>query len=242
MAKACVDSTFFDVDPATGELTHRPGSTGMRQILYFRNVGVFQFNKADYPWLANVRVRAQAGGGGSASTGPTVNSCAAQPGAAGGGYAESFLPASALGATESVVVGQGGNGGVSGGDGNAGQNSSFGGHVIAIGGAGSPSPMTAGTTPIFFSGIAGPTGGTGQLVIGGGAGGGPGRVDATQAYSGEGGDSHLGHGGGRRASAGDGTTGRGYGWGAGGSMNRNQSNPVSGAAGGDGIVILELFA
>ncbi|MER6978890.1 hypothetical protein [Streptomyces carpinensis] len=240
MASVCVDSDYFQVG-GDGRLTLVPGSMGLRKIVYFRPAGTYSFRKADYPWLSRVFVQVQAAGGGSAGARSLTGQLAASAGGAGGGYSESLVEASALGATESVVVGAGGVPGGPTTDGGNGGNSSFGGFATANGGAGSPISMTSGTTVASFSGVAGPLAGTGDYVQGGGAGGGCLRLSGNEGQSGQGGESRLGHGGYQRASTGGGGNPRGNGAGGGGSLARD-GDSTNGTPGGDGVVIAWLFA
>ncbi|WP_371793819.1 hypothetical protein OIE91_11110 [Streptomyces albidoflavus] len=238
MASVCVCSDYFTINDA-GELCLLPGRQGLRQVRVFSDPGTFTFRPGDYPWLSRVRVMCQGAGGGSAGANAAANQCIVRPGAAGGGYAESVIQVSALGAVESIVVGAGGAPGTGNQPGAAGGSSSFGGLVIALGGDGGTANQTSGTTPNTASGVAGPFGGTGQQSSGGGAGGSAIRLSATQGVSGAGGESRLGHGGFSRGSEGVGSASRGYGGGAGGSLSYGAS--VAGFEGGKGIVIVELY-
>jgi hypothetical protein len=161
-------------------------------------------------------------------------------GVTGGGYSESFLDASALGASENVTVGAGGVAGDFDTAGGAGGPSSFGGFAVAPGGLGGTIGMTTGTTPAAFSGVAAPLAGTGEIRLGGGASGGALRLSGGEGQSGQGGESHLGHGGAQRSSNGGGGGPRGFGGGAAGAFARNGAT-VNGTAGGGGVVIVELF-
>jgi hypothetical protein len=76
--------------------------------------------------------------------------------------------------------------------------------------------------------------------MGGGPGGGAFRINGNEGQSGEGGESHLGHGGWQRSSTGSGGPGRGYGGGAGGALARD-GDSVNGTVGRPGIVIVELY-
>lgn len=239
MARVCACSDYFTVTD-DGELCLIPGSQGLRQIVYFKDPGTYQFRKTDYPWLARVRVRVQAGGGGAGGARASAGQLVAQPGGAGGGYAEGHYSASTLGAVETVVVGAGGNAGTPTTDGGDGGNSSFGGLVSANGGGGGPAVMPSGTAPAAYSGIAGPLSGVGHWTMGGGGSGGSLRLSAGEGQSGQGGDSHLGHGGYQRSSTGGGGASRGYGGGAGGALARD-GDSVDGTAGGGGLVIVELY-
>ncbi|MDI9829677.1 hypothetical protein [Streptomyces sp. KAU_LT] len=239
MAAVCVDDGYFEVGD-DGRLTLIPGQQGRRQILYFKTPGSFTFEKADYPWLARVFVRVQAGGGGAAGARANANQVVAQPGGSGGGYAERLIEASALGATESIVVGAGGDAGTPTVDGGDGGGSSFGGLCTALGGRGGQAVMSSGAAPVCYSGTSGPLAGVGDWASGGGPGGGAFRLDGNQGQSGEGGDAMMGHRGWQRSSSGGGGAGRGYGAGAAGAFARD-GDSVNGTAGSSGIVVVELY-
>lgn len=240
MASVCVDDEFFQVGD-DGRLTIVPGSMNLRDILYFKEPGTHEFNKADYPWLSRIWVQVQAAGGGAAGSRANAGQVACQPGGAGGGYSERLIEASALGATETIVVGAGGTAGTSTTDGGNGGNSSFGGLCTANGGGGGQLVMSSGATPVCYSGTAGPLAGIGDIAQGGGGGGGPFRINGEQGQSGVGGESRFGHGGWQRASTNAGGAGRGYGGGAAGAYARD-GDSTSGTAGQDGVVIVWLFA
>ncbi|MFD3456319.1 hypothetical protein ACFWVC_29620 [Streptomyces sp. NPDC058691] len=146
---------------------------------------------------------------------------------------------SALGAVETIAIGGGGVGGVGNSPGSAGGTSSFGGVVSAPGGDGGSAVEISGVALDAVSGVPGPGAGIGQFAQGGGGGGGAIRLSGTQGLAGAGGESRLGHGGYPRASEGPGTTTRGYGAGAGGSLSFGGN--VAGLDGGKGIVIIELY-
>lgn len=239
MAQVCVCSDYFLVDD-DGSLCLVPGSMGLRDVIYYDEPGTFQFSKADYPWLASIRVKVQGGGGGAAGARADAGELVATIGGAGGGYSESFLKASALGATENITVGAAGSAGDFDTDGGAGGSSSFGGLVVAPGGGGGTVGMTTGTGPACFSGVAAPLAGIGQFRTGGGAGGGALRLNGFEGQAGQGGEAHLGHGGFQRSSPGGGGATRGYGSGAGGALARAGAT-VEGTAGAHGIVIVELY-
>lgn len=234
----CVCSDYFTVT-TDGELCLKPGTMGLQKLLVFDVKGTFQFTKADYPWLARIKVQVQGAGGGSAGANAADSEALARPGGAGGGWSMSLIEVASLGAVETIVVGAGGAGGVGNATGSGGGNSSFGGSVIAPGGDGGSASMTTGSTPDAVSGVVGPTAGTGDQVSGGGNSGGAIRLSGVKALSGAGGDSQLGQGGGARASEGGGTASRGRGAGAGGSVSFGAS--VDGVAGGDGLVVIELY-
>lgn len=239
MARACVDPNYFTVD-GSGQLTMKPGAMGLQDTVTYSTPGNFQFKKADYPLLARVRVRVLGGGGGSAGADADTGEVIVRQGGAGGGYAETIVEASALGAVETVVVGAGGVGGGGGNSpGGDGGGSSFGGWATAFGGAGSDTLQNSGTTIDVTSGVSAPLAGVGDLAIGGGAGGGAMRLSANRGMSGRGGDSHYGHGGRELSFQSAGNAPRGFGAGASGAMSTG--GPVAGADGSRGIVIVELY-
>jgi hypothetical protein len=237
IASVCACGEYFTVNTA-GELCLVPGQQGLREVLEFKNPGVFQFKKTDYPWLARVKVRVQGAGGGSAGADANTNELIARPGGAGGGYGERLIDAADLAAVESIVVGTGGAAGTASAPGGVGGSSSFGGFVIAPGGDGGTAAMDSGTVPVTSNGIPGPTAGSGDWASGGGAGGGAIRLNGTWGLSGAGGEAHLGHGGFPRNNSGPGTAPRGYGGGAGGALSTGSAE--TGQTGGNGIVIVEL--
>ncbi|MEV5959069.1 hypothetical protein AB0M11_35935 [Streptomyces sp. NPDC051987] len=144
-----------------GRLTLIPGQEDLRDVLYFKDPdNTATFEKADYLWLARVVVMVQAGGGRSGRFPCDRGPVGAQPGGSGGGYSERLIDVAALGATESITAGAGGDAGtptVDGGDGDAG-NSSFGGLCTALGDKGGQSVMVSGATPVCRTGTSGPTG------------------------------------------------------------------------------------
>ncbi|MFD3612401.1 hypothetical protein ACFWXA_30905 [Streptomyces atroolivaceus] len=226
---------------ADGDICLKPGSMGLRQVVTFGAPGTFQFNPATYPWLARVLVKVQAGGGGSAGATAAASQSIWRAGGAGGSYGEGLYDVAALGAGVTVTVGAGGAAGAAAnGAGGAGGASSFGALLTTLGGAGGPASMPSGTTGTTATGTAGPAAGTGgYLNMGGGSSENALRLSGTAGFAGGGGDSHLGHGGAGRSSAGVGIVPRGFGGGAGGSASANGA-AQAGRAGGAGIVIIEL--
>lgn len=239
MAQVCVCSERLEVDE-TGRLCVIPGSLGLRERVIFATPGEHEFDPAAYPWLARVFVQVQAAGGGSAGAVSQANELVARPGGAGGGYSDSLLDVGALGGPVTVTVGAGGAAGIGNNPGGDGGDSSFGALVTAEGGEGGTANMTSGNTLGTTTGIAAPLAGTGQHVMGGGAGSGAIRLTGTQGTAGAGGDSHLGHGGFGRATSGPGTAPRGRGGGAGGALAIGVASE-DGAQGGAGIVLVWLY-
>ncbi|MGW2779545.1 glycine-rich domain-containing protein [Streptomyces olivaceoviridis] len=238
VSRACADGQYFEIND-DGELTMVPGSLVLRKILTYGQSGTFTFKKGDYPWLARVRVIVQGAGGGPAGANAASGKCVVRPGGAAGGYAESLIEASALGAAETIVVGAGGAAGTGNASGSAGGGSSFGGFAIANGGDGGTAFQNNATSLDAVSGVTGPVANRGQIASGGGAGGGAIRLSATQGLGGAGGDSRLGFGGLARATEGPGTTPRGWGGGAGGPVSYGAAE--NGADGGGGLVVIELY-
>lgn len=216
----------------------------------FRQVSVFEadgtFSKASFPWLKRVRVRVVGAGAGGGGT-PAIGSAewAAAGGGGGGGYSEATIEVSALAASETVTVGVGGPG-VTGAGGTAGENSSFGTHCVAEGGFGGFVGVL--TADNIFTMITGGIGGrsasgTGDATSGGNPGGsgiGINRFGIGQE-GGTGGSSVLG-GGGKGGKQGAGSVGDQYGGGGAAFAATQSTSAQPGAAGGDGVVIVELYA
>lgn len=214
------------------------------ETVYYTTNG--NFSKGSYAGLQAVRVRVQAAGnagGGAPATGASQTSGGS--GGASGGYAESFLLAASLAATETVTVGTGGTG-VSGAAGNEGGDSSFGTLVVADHGDANSVGLssTVAGTPGLVSGGRGTYTQTGQLTIAGAGGGAGGRLGTTGALGGVGGSSPLGEGGsgnGITTGTGQGQAGKGYGSGGSGSCIGPSNSALAGGAGADGIVIIDIY-
>jgi hypothetical protein len=215
------------------------GTSGYRYVstVYFTSSGTF--SKGDYPWLRAIRVKCQGAGGGGAGAG--VNNRGGG-GGAGGNYAESFITNIAgLASSVTVTRGAGGAGGGAGSNnGTTGGASSFGTAVIANGGGGADNSAAGG------AGGSTSASGTGEVQFFGGDGSsGSNSNDASIAAipGGTGGASHLGGAGrgGNNVSTGQaGFAGKQYGGGGGGGYRISAS--FAGGAGGDGIVIVELYS
>ena len=220
------------------------------ETVYFTSNGTF--NKADYPWLRAIRVKCQGAGGGSGGCASTGDGEAAASGGGGGGaYAESFITDIAgLDASVAVTRGAGGAGGAAGDNaGSNGGNSSFGSLVVGNGGnggGGSPARIPGGAGG--FTGLAGGTQATatGDLIVSGSGGEGRRFIPiAERIFTGSGGHSFLGGASVSRTSTGSsqGDSGGPFGGGASGSGSaENQAVDLTGNPGGNGIVIVELFA
>jgi hypothetical protein len=214
------------------------------ETVYFTSSGTF--TKATYPWLRAIRVKCVGGGGGGGGAQPTTAiTTSGGSGGSSGGYAESFITDIAgLAASVTVTRGAGGAGG-NGANGSNGGDSSFGALVLGENGnfgllrspIGGVRFFRGGTIPIPSVNVGdftaqGSVGGFVIADVNGSGGGGPG------------GDSFFA-GGGRAtmsASAGPGFNGM-LGSGGGGAWNStSQASNQTGGAGGNGIVIVELYA
>ena len=212
-----------------GDIVHQPGSRPVSQT--FRASGTY----TPTPGVVAVLVRLQGSGGG----GGGVSNAAAYIGAGGGaegGYTEKLIPATELGATETVTIGaEGTQGANTGGTGGTGGTTSFGAHCSATGGGGGNGNTGSGGT---YGGDAG-VGSGGDLNLKGQAGM-PGLgVASVTNYGGPGG----GKGGGRGVTQGSGAGGAGQdGGGGAGATSANASAGALGGLGGKGyITIIEFF-
>lgn len=240
LARVCVDATFFQIDPS-GNLTFRRESVGLQQRLTFPNPGTFNFTKASFPGLTRLRVRVVGGGGAGAGANADTGESVSRAGGGGGGYSESVLDAADLGASETITVGAGGTNVAGNTDGDNGNQSSFGGFVMARGGAGAIAVMPSGVNPDARAGSPGGSQGIGHIITAGGSGGPCIRISPTVVLGGAGGDAGggMGQGGIARAGNTDGADGRGYGGGGGGATSTGGN--FSGGDGSPGVVIIELY-
>lgn len=187
------------------------------------------------------------GGGGGGGCDSDGSSNAGAAGGAGAGTCISIFTAATIGANQAVVVGIGGPGGaVTGGNGTAGEDTTFGSLHTATGGPAGVGVAATGSNQ-GAAGISGATPTGGQLNIkGGDSGWGTGfGTTANTAISGYGGGSFWGGGGtgARQIGAGRATGGAGgpYGSGGGGGVNINTAAGIAGAAGADGVVMVLEF-
>lgn len=187
------------------------------------------------------------GGGGGIGSGVAVG---LGSGGGAGGYCRKRIAASALGATETVTVGSGGAGGVSGGGnpGSAGGSTTFGSHCTACGGAGG---ITGAAAPGTADGASGGLATSGDINIQGGDGGAGGSLGTSAGnvafiWPGDGGDSLYGSGGRAQYKAFTGATavgGPGVGHGGGGAGSAaGTAGGSAGGAGAGGLVIVWEFA
>lgn len=241
MARVCVDSTYFSVD-GSGLLTFNPASVGIQQVVQFETAGsVTAFTKASYPGLRKVHIRVIGGGGGGAGGQAGGVGLVARASGSGGGYSESLLDASALGASENVTVGIGGAAGIGNNPGGPGGSSSFGGFVIALGGNGSTTAMASGTTATTVDGPVGAGLGSGQIRLGGGNGGYAYRLNSTDGVNLPGGMGGYGAGVGGNGLVTVGNGNNGVRFGGGGSGAIAGITPQNGGAGASGAVFVTLY-
>jgi len=213
--------------------------------VYFTSSGTF--SKADYPWLRAIRVKCQGAGGGGAGV-PTTAVAQMVLGSAGSGgaYAESFITDIAgLASSVTVTRGAGGAGGAAGqNNGSDGGSSSFGASVSADGGTGGLSNGAGALLSLFPQAQkTGATGGTGDLIIPGDSAMMPYQSRVDFIYSPISGGSFLGGSKVSGNQAQNGVAGSAFGGGGTGGQNtQSQATARSGGAGGNGIVIVELYA
>lgn len=223
-----------------------------REVVTYTTVGTSPFLTASYPWAKNIRVTCVGGGGGSGgcATAAAGSSCSAG-GGGGGAYAEKLIPMSSLATQTTVTVGAGGTAGAVGSSwGGAGGASVFGDaqdaagntgvtHVHAGGGGGGRAGYGAGGNH-FLAG-AGGVASYGTLRISGSDGfpgmngGGP---ITPYSWGGPAGGMFGGMRG--RGVSNVSAAGLSYGGGAKGPYN-GASQTVGGAAGAQGIVVVEIF-
>ena len=236
----------FDIKtPAMGEapaghgVTHELGGsdeldvTGLTGAGGVANPATFELFTANGTWtkpagakLVYVECVAAGGGGGGARGDVYANSGYGGGGGGGGAMARKFIPADALGATETVTIGAGGPGGTGGtiGDGTTGTvggNTSFGAHLTSFGGGPGAGGMAA--SDQGDGGGGGGTGSAGATLTGGFPGsstfravGGSGAAGDPCGGTANGGFAEFGGGGGGGGQSNGGTKGGGSLYGAAG--------------------------
>lgn len=255
LVEVAANATAITDDDITDLREEAPVKGQLVKTLYFEALGgfpgVYQFQKADYPWLRAVRVKVQGGGGGGgACEATTGGNSSLGAGGGGGGYAEKFIPVEDLQDTETIEVGAGGRGGSAGNLTNQtdGGDSHFGNHCTGFGGSAAGTGLASNNTDgsWAYEGAGGLATG-GDINIPGSAGGRAIRISGQNV-------AQLGYGGGsylaspqmdwnNSGSAGPGTSGRPYGGGGAGAYARGASGVANaGGNGADGIVIVELYA
>jgi hypothetical protein len=216
------------------------------ETVYFTSNGTF--TKATYPWLRAIRVKCVGGGGGGGGAATNGSNAISVAGSGGGAaYAESFITDIAgLAASVAVTRGAGGVGGAAGANaGNPGGQSSFGALVSADGGGLGVASFSFGA-PGINQGGAGAVAGVGDLIIAGSGATVSMGVNASTVGQGNGGSSF--YGGGLRglnafATGFDGLSHNAIGAGATGGINaQNIATARAGGTGGNGIVVVELYA
>lgn len=225
------------------DITRLDSSYLFSQTVYFTASGTF--TKASYPGLRAVRVKVQAAGAGSGGCATNAAGNTSVSGAGGGGeYREGWILEASLTANETVTIGAVGTAGSAGNNaGGTAADSSFGSHITSKGGTGGSGGPT-GTTTASSSGGAGGTGGSGgDFVVQGGDGQNGIRQSATDVVPAGGGDAMLATTKryGSSATASGGLTGHNYGGGAAGAFAYASQTQQAGAAGGPGIVIVEIY-
>jgi hypothetical protein len=239
----------FVIDVAPGSVLRSnevaPGVAGYRYVDTIYYTSNSTFTKATYPWLRAIRVKCQgAGGGGGGSVGQGAGLSGG-----GGAYGEAFITDIAgLDASVTVTRGAGGAGGAAGNNnGSAGGQSAFG--TITADGGGGGNGSGAVTVPGGGSLLGGRGSGTtanADLTIAGGNAGQGQVLRATGVGSGGvvgslAGRSFLGSEGAPHSGAVSGAAGSQGGGGGGGYAGTGEAS-IAGLAGGNGIVIVELFA
>lgn len=188
------------------------------------------------------------GGGAGGAVATAAGQVSSATGGGGGGYIQALLTAAQVGASKAVVIGTGG----AGGNGVAGSNGSattFGGAVISAGGgdggAVSAASSTTTATNSAVGGVIGFSLGSAIIVIPGGRGAGS-FCNATGndvIYTGNGGDSHFGHGAPFLMDDSDigNNTGTGFGSGPKGNGNGPSGTVNTGSDGQDGLCVVTEF-
>lgn len=232
----------------TGKVVPGVGFFFKERVIYANAAASGNFTKASYTGIRGVITKVWGSGGGSGGRAATSSSqVAAAGGGGGGGYAEKWIAAASLASSETVTVGAGGSAGASGANaGGAGATSSFGSHASATGGGGGAGG-TAQTNTAFVA-LAGGAGGTGTAsggFVSTGSDGGYGLCISGLHLGGAGG-SAAGMAGFKEAvgaAGGGGSGGAGYspGGGASGANATVSNGAVAGAAGADGMIIVDVY-
>lgn len=174
---ASPSSMTVDATGRVTAITAGSGGGGSVNVQSFWSPGTSTWTKPANAKMVRLLMYGAGGGGGSGGSLPFGQSTGRSGGGGGGagGRVEMWLPASVLGATETVTVGARGTGGAGVGDGGSGANGNAGtrGGDSIFGGTGkSFLPGTGGFLPrLVAKGGAGGAGGTTTTGIGGYAGG-----------------------------------------------------------------------
>lgn len=216
-------------------------------VLVYDVAGTAEWTKAANPEAKWLRVSCVGSGGGSASTGATLaGQGIARGGGAGGSCGTSWLDVATLTPSVTVTVAAGGAGGSPAGTataGGAGGTSSFGAYVTGRGGAGSSASVAPGVPPLVSTGGGFSTVGTADLTVLGTRGDAGIIISVGVRIAGAGGlaGGGMSQGGIANFNPGTGAAGGRYGTGGSGSVSEGASGGFVGAAGGDGVVIVEMF-
>ncbi len=243
------DSSGTAVDLETNQST---GSADPPTVVVMATIGSSPYTYTKPAGLHHVRVQICGGGGGSGGCATTSTNQGACSGHGGGGeYAEAWIDAADLGATETVTLGAGGTAGTAGNNaGGTGGTTSFGALLTAIGGGGGAGSAAKGNTAgqTANSGGAGGTGGAGtaavQFHLDGGYGGNGQVILAEPAHLGSAGFPPVLGRQGRGGTAVSGAGGTAVGYGGGGhaaTQGASQGAAVAGAAGNPGACIVTEF-
>jgi hypothetical protein len=183
------------------------------------------------------------GGGGGGCPASTASNSAFGGSGGGGGYVDKWIASPA--ASYAYAVGALGGGGAAGANaGTAGGNTTFGSAFLTANGGSGGSAGTNGASINNSPGAAGGSASGGDLNVAGGKGAAGGRLSANSCFSGNGGSTPLGNGGGGAfAHTGQttdaGNPGNGYGAGGSGGCAGNAGAAQAGGAGTAGIIIIE---
>lgn len=187
------------------------------------------------------------GGGGAGCAATLATQVSAGAGGGGGGYTKQGYSALDIGASQAIVIGAPGAGGIGLDDGEDGEDCTFGALLLAQGGAGG-NPAAAAVTTTSFGGNGGNAGGGSITMEGGGGSAAFGVVvgAAGAVYGGNGGDTF--YAGSREAPAAstpgsqsNGNDGNGYGGGGTGALSLMGGTAANGGSGFAGVVVVTEF-
>lgn len=191
--------------------------------------------------MAAAVVECIGGGGGANAVLGTATTNAVGAGGGSGGYSRRLLAAAQIGASQTITIGAGGPGVVSGSAaGTDGGATSFGSLCVANGGKGAPTGAAA-----FMAGGAGGTPGTGDVIAAGAPGGGGCTGSTTPPVPSKGGSGPFGGGGvGTTISGGAAVAGKNadnYGSGGGGGAVSAVAATAAGGNGSAGVCIITEY-
>lgn len=221
---------------ASGTLLSGVFSTNIQQ---FTNSGTYTPTTG----LSYAIVEVQAGGGGGGNGEGNTGVAGIGGGGGAGGYVRQLLAASGIGGSQTITIGAGGTAGV------AGENSTFGALITAVGGDLGPNSNNS------FANVGGGAGGSGSVAAGIAVivTGGPGTngtgigVTPSLAIGGNGGASYFGSGGAgalfATATSGNGnaSSSSAFGSGGGGGVAVNEASTGNASSGTSGIIIVTEY-